>query len=221
LPSGVADVGAEPVASRPDAVRVAVRGVGGQGNLFLGKVLAELALRAGFENVVKGETHGMAQLGGAVMSTFGCGSVHSPVPAPGTVDVLVALEQGEVLRPGFLDLLRPGGVVLVNQLRLLPSGLEPADYPSMEAIRAAIGDRALVVIDALAEAQAIGDTQGRTANVVALGVLSTIGPFAELPVGLWQRALLAASPTEMVQRANLAAFTRGREVGARATAAPV
>jgi indolepyruvate ferredoxin oxidoreductase alpha subunit len=86
----------------------------------------------------------------------------------------------------------------------------------MAAIRAAIGDRKLVVFDALAEAQAIGDTQGRTTNVVALGVLSTIAPFSTLPVGLWQRALLRASPGEMVQRANLAAFTRGREAGARA-----
>ena len=197
----------------PRAIRVAIRGVGGQGNLFLGKVLAELAMLAGFENVVKGETHGMAQLGGAVLSTFGCGAAHSPVLAPGTVDVLVALEQGEVLRPGFLDLLRPEGVVLLNRLRIVPAGLDPAQYPALELILAALEDRQVLEFDALGEARAIGDSQGKTSNVVAIGLLSTVGPFALVPEILWRRALLRVSPGEQSKRANLAAFQRGRQVG--------
>jgi indolepyruvate ferredoxin oxidoreductase alpha subunit len=203
----------------PPAIRVAVRGVGGQGNLFLGKVLAELAMLAGFDNVVKGETHGMAQLGGAVTSTFGCGTAHSPVLAPGTVDVLVALEQGEVLRPGFLDLLRPEGVVLLNRLRIVPAGLDPASYPASERILAALAGRRVIEFDALAEAKAMGDAQGRTSNVVALGLISTVGPFGLVPEILWRRALMRVSPGDYSQRANLAAFERGRRV-ALAAAAP-
>jgi indolepyruvate ferredoxin oxidoreductase, alpha subunit len=199
-------------AGLPAALRVAVRGVGGQGNLFLGKVLAELAALVGYRRLVKGETHGMAQLGGAVISTFGCGEVYSPVFAPGTVDALVVLELSEVLRDGALGLLRPGGTVLLNHLRLLPAGLDEADYPSLPRIREVlVAEKVnLVEFDALLEARAIGDQQGRAANVVALGVLSTVLPFSSIPVGAWQQAILNVSPGELARRANIAAFQRGR-----------
>ncbi|HQP34071.1 MAG TPA: 2-oxoacid:acceptor oxidoreductase family protein [Polyangiaceae bacterium] len=201
-----------PPADLPSRVRVVTRGVGGQGSLFLGKVLAEVAAMAGFRNVVKGETHGMAQLGGSVLSTFACGDVHSPVVAPGSVDVLVALEESEVLRPGFLELLAPGGTVLLNQVRILPVGSKEKDYPTRESILASLEGLRVVQFDALAETRAIGDDQGRTANVVALGLLSTIEPLCRIPEGAWQRALLAVTPTELARRANVAAFSRGRAV---------
>jgi indolepyruvate ferredoxin oxidoreductase alpha subunit len=196
------------------SIRVAVRGVGGQGNLFLGKVLAEAALLAGFERVVKGETHGMAQRGGAVISTFGCGEVHSPIFAPGSVDALVALECSEVLREGFLDLLRPEGVILFNRLRVVPPSAKEEDYPTPESIREALRGQRVVEFDALTEAEALGDRLGRTTNVIALGVLSTVHPLSCIPVALWRRAILRVSPGEMVKRANLAAFERGRQCAA-------
>lgn len=204
---GVEDIAA---LALPRAIRIAVRGVGGQGNLFLGKVLAELALLCGFDRVVKGETHGMAQLGGAVVSTFACGDVHSPALAPGSADALVALETSEVLRPGFLDLLKPNGVVVLNHLRIIPSGMDAADYPSLDQVRRAIGSRRVVEVDALAEARALGDDQGRTTNVIALGVLSTLPPLSSIPVGVWRKAILHVSPKQELQHANIAAFERGR-----------
>ena len=71
---------------RPPRLSLAIRGVGGQGNLFFGKVLAQVAFLAGYDdrNILKGETHGMAQMGGPVISTFGCGEVFSPALVPGT-----------------------------------------------------------------------------------------------------------------------------------------
>jgi indolepyruvate ferredoxin oxidoreductase alpha subunit len=195
----------------PASIRVATRGVGGQGNLFLGKILSSVALLAGFRNVVKGETHGMAQLGGAVLSTFSCGQVHSPVLAPGSVDILVAMEESEVLRPGFLQLLREDGVVLLNRLRLIPAGTREQDYPSPAAIRAALQGLRVVEFDALAQARATGDEQGRCQNVVALGVLSTLPPLSVIPAALWRQALAEASPGTLMKRANLAAFEQGRK----------
>ena len=58
----------------PESLRIAIRGIGGQGNLFFGKVLSEVALRTPYSEarIVKGDTHGMAQLGGSVISTFAC-----------------------------------------------------------------------------------------------------------------------------------------------------
>jgi indolepyruvate ferredoxin oxidoreductase alpha subunit len=195
----------------PASIRLAVRGVGGQGNLFLGKILADVALAAGYENVIKGETHGMAQLGGPVISTFGCGDAFSPVPAPGSIDVLVVLERSEVLRPGFLDLLKPDGVVLLNRLSIVPERIPKEDYPSADEIREYLGGRTVIEIDALAEAQAIGDQAGWSSNAVALGALSRIEPFSKLPLGLWTAALIELSPTEIVGRGNVASFLRGRE----------
>ena len=59
----------------PATLSLAIRGVGGQGNLFFGSVMSQLAFLAGYDekNIIKGETHGMAQMGGPVISTFGCG----------------------------------------------------------------------------------------------------------------------------------------------------
>ncbi len=196
----------------PASIRVAVRGVGGQGNLFLGKVLSELARLAGYDSIVKGETHGMAQLGGAVLSTFACGDVYSPVLATGSADAVVALEQSEVLRPGFLDLLAPRGVVLLNRLRIAPVGLALEDYPSSEQIQQVMMGRRVVSFDALAEARSLGDAHGRSSNVVALGVLSTVLPFSKIPAGMWTQALTRVSPKPQVAKANLAAFERGRQI---------
>jgi indolepyruvate ferredoxin oxidoreductase, alpha subunit len=212
LPPAIEEAPSDFKATLPRAIRIAVRGVGGQGNLFLGKVLAEVALLCGFDKIVKGETHGMAQLGGAVMSTFACGDVHSPILAPGSADALVALELSEVLRPGFLELLKPGGAIVLNQQRIVPSGTELADYPSQDAIRELLGTRTVVELDALKEARSIGDEQGRAANVIALGVLSTLPPLSSIPPSVWRKAIARVSPREEIQRANVAAFEQGRRV---------
>lgn len=203
---------ASPVPGLPPSIRVAVRGVGGQGNLFVGKVLAEVAQLAGYSTVLKGETHGMAQLGGAVSSTFCCGEVASPVFMPGTSDTLLVMEESEVLRPGFLGLLRPEGTVLINRLRILPTGLASDDYPTWESISAALAGYEVITFDALQEARALGDEQGRSINVIALGLMSTVRPLDVIPSAIWQHALMGLSANEMVQRANLAAFTRGRQI---------
>jgi indolepyruvate ferredoxin oxidoreductase alpha subunit len=78
----------------PAKLTLAIRGVGGQGNLFFGRVLTQLAFLAGYgeHNIVKGETHGMAQMGGPVISTFSCGKVFSPVLMPGEADCVIAME---------------------------------------------------------------------------------------------------------------------------------
>jgi len=192
-----------------------VRGVGGQGNLFVGKALAEVARLAGFENVVKGETHGMAQLGGAVMSTFACGDVHSSVLAPGSADVLLALECSEVLRPGFLELLKPGGIVVLNRLRIIPAGMDQEAYPSLDRIRECLRGIRTVEFDGLKESRTIGDQLGKAVNVIALGILSSLDPFSRIPLARWQEGLAHVSPSENLRQANRAAFSLGRGIFAR------
>lgn len=197
----------------PDALRVAIRGIGGQGNLFFGKVLAEVALRTKYAEtrIVKGETHGMAQLGGPVISTFSCGDVHSPIPAPQTVDVLVAMEASEILRPDFLGMLKRGGTIIVNSFTALPVQARKEDYPDLRHILESLDGYAVHTIDALRMASEIGDTAGRAANVVVLGLLSTMEPFDRIPWEVWHNALLSLSLSDSVKALNAAAFNKGRE----------
>ncbi len=196
----------------PEKLSVAIRGVGGQGNLFFGRVLTQLAFLAGYgnTNIVKGETHGMAQMGGPVISTFSCGKAFSPVLMPGSTDCLIVMEASEVLRPGYLDLLSKNGRILMAKTRIIPTGLPAEDYPTPDQIKAALGNVSVTEVDILAEALALGDATGRVANVVMMGVLSQVAPFDALPTPLWLQALKNVSPTPAIWSFNYKAFMAGK-----------
>lgn len=199
-------------AQRPARLSLGIRGVGGQGNLFFGKALAQMAFIAGYgeKNILKGETHGMAQMGGPVISTFACGDVHSTQFVPGTADALIVMEQSEVLRPGFLDMLRPEGTVLLAETVIVPQGFDPEKYPTRQAIDELLSGCNVVRIDVLKMALALGDERGRCANVVMLGALSRLSPFDAFPVEVWLQALKKVSPRPAVWTLNHAAFLQGR-----------
>ena len=201
-------------AAFPTRLSLAIRGVGGQGNLFFGSVMSQLAILAGYDekNIIKGETHGMAQMGGPVISTFACGEIHSPVFLPGTADCLIVMEESEVLRPGFLEMLKPGGAVLLASTRLVPQGLPEDRYPTDEQIHASLSPYRVIEVDVLREAFELGDLSGRTANVVMMGVLSTLSPFNLFPRQLWLKALKRANSKPAVWAANYAAFNCGSEL---------
>jgi indolepyruvate ferredoxin oxidoreductase alpha subunit len=198
----------------PARISLAIRGVGGQGNLFFGSVMSKLALLAGYDdsNIIKGETHGMAQMGGPVISTFGCGEVTSPVLLPGTADCLIAMEKSELLRPGFLEMLRPGGIVLLANTKIMPHGLPEEDYPRDKEIRANLGGFHVIEVDVLTKAFELGDRSGRSANVVMMGLMSTLPPFDMFPLELWLAALKKANPKPGMWAANFVAFHTGREI---------
>ena len=212
-PPEVEDLPALPAERLPERLSLAIRGVGGQGNLFFGSVLSQLALLAGYgrQNIIKGETHGMAQMGGPVISTFSCGRVTSPVLVPGTADCLIAMEKSEVLRPGFLEMLKPGGTVLLADTRIIPLGLSEEQYPSDEQIAASLSPYHVIEVDVLRKALELGDPTGRVANVVMMGVLSTLPPLDLFPPELWLKALKRANSRPVVWAANYVAFNAGRE----------
>ncbi|THB77898.1 MAG: pyruvate ferredoxin oxidoreductase [Desulfobacteraceae bacterium] len=195
----------------PERLSLAIRGVGGQGNLFFGKALAQMAFLAGYgnTNIIKGETHGMAQMGGPVISTFGCGKVFSPLLTPGSADCLIAMEKSEVLRPGFLSCLRPGGIVLLAQTRMIPQGLAPSQYPGDDEILRRLDGFETIGLDVLNTAIRLGDMTGKSANAVMLGALSALPPFNRIPREIWLCALKNISPKPEIWRSNHAAFNAG------------
>ena len=196
----------------PKSLKIAIRGIGGQGNLFFGKVLTEVALRTPYidTNIIKGDTLGMAQLGGSVISTFSCGDVYSSVLAPFSADALVVMEQSEVLRPGFLDLLKPGGTIILNEFSALPINANKDDYPKIEDIQDALSNFNTIHINAHQIAIDMNDSSGISTNVIIIGLLSKINPFSQIPSEIWQEAILELSPNDLIKTINLSGYSQGR-----------
>lgn len=93
------------------ARQLIISGVGGQGILFITRLLAEAAIAKGMP-VITSETHGMAQRGGIVISHLKAGDFSSPLVCPGRADGLISLRQETV--PLHRYFLKQGGWVVVN-----------------------------------------------------------------------------------------------------------
>ena len=100
--------------------KLILSGLGGQGVVFLTRLLSTTAVSLGYPVMVS-ETHGMSQRGGSVISHLKIGGSQAPLIQRGTADVLVALEVNEAVRN--LMFLRRGGAVFVNSDNGLPSQL--------------------------------------------------------------------------------------------------
>ncbi len=69
-------------------MQIAITGRGGQGVLFLTKILTECALELG-EEVIASEIHGMAMRGGSVISTLKVGNFRGPLIRGGQADLML------------------------------------------------------------------------------------------------------------------------------------
>lgn len=180
-------------------------GVGGQGILLASEVLSETFMLAGYD-VKKSEIHGMSQRGGSVVSHVRYGKeVFSPIVPEGEGDILFGFELMETYRS--LPLLRAGGTVLANDLRIAPpsvlmgQAVYPDDLP--ERIKQRFPD--MVLLDGQHLAIEAGDA--RAANTVLLGALSK-----RLDIGdeFWFKALEKMVPPKALE-VNKRAFLKGRE----------
>jgi indolepyruvate ferredoxin oxidoreductase beta subunit len=88
-----------------------ISGVGGQGVLFVTRLLAEAAISKGLP-VFTSETHGMAQRGGTVLSHLKVGDFSSPLIRPLQADGLLVLKAENMLPHG--GFLKAGGWAVVN-----------------------------------------------------------------------------------------------------------
>lgn len=82
--------------------QIVVSGIGGQGVLFVTRILAEAAIEKGVE-VLTSETHGMAMRGGTVISHVKVGPFTSPLIRAGQADAGLFLHAGNLeVHRGFL-----------------------------------------------------------------------------------------------------------------------
>ena len=98
--------------------QVVIAGFGGQGSVFLVKILA---LCAGNKDVacLGTENHGMSQRGGAVSCTIKLGDYTNPIIDAAQADLLIGLEKNEALRN--VQFLKPTGTLAVNAQEDFPS----------------------------------------------------------------------------------------------------
>jgi indolepyruvate ferredoxin oxidoreductase beta subunit len=91
--------------------QIIVSGIGGQGVLFLTRVVAQTAVDRGIA-VLTSETHGMAQRGGTVLSTIKVGSFASPLIRTAQADLGLLLWEANL--PVHRSLLKTDGVWIIN-----------------------------------------------------------------------------------------------------------
>ncbi|NJC89014.1 MAG: pyruvate ferredoxin oxidoreductase [Desulfuromonas sp.] len=163
--------------------QIVVSGLGGQGVLFLTRVIAESALRRGAA-VLTAETHGMAQRGGSVLSTIKVGAFRSPLIARGTADLGLFLAAENL--PVHGPLLRPDGALVVST-------------DQVGAYRA---------VDAAAVARELGAPV--LANLILLGFAAADDLLCVGRSDI-EATIRAISPPKLVE-ANLEAFQRGLEL---------
>jgi indolepyruvate ferredoxin oxidoreductase beta subunit len=191
---------------KPASINFVLVGVGGQGTILASDILAELGLKLGYD-VKKAEVHGMSQRGGSVISHLRWGEqVFSPIIPRGEADVLVAFEKMEAAR--FRELLKPGGLALVNDYAIEPvtvntSGIPYPEDAQLQAQLAKVTDR-VYWVKGIEIAEGLGNA--RAANVVLLGALSAL---LDLDEESWDEVLQIRIPPKYMEL-NRKAFLAGR-----------
>ena len=121
---GVAEGGAKVVLDGTKTILLV--GVGGQGTILAGQLLAMVAADAGLDVKVS-EIHGMSQRGGSVSTVVRVGEkVESMVCDPGCADIVVAFEAVEALRAQ--QFLRDGGTMFVNDEQIVPVSVNVGNF---------------------------------------------------------------------------------------------
>lgn len=178
-------------------------GVGGQGTILAGNLLAMAATESGLDVKVS-EIHGMSQRGGSVSTVIRMGEhVSTMVCDPGMADVIVAFEAVEALRAHHY--LAEDGHLFVNDEQITPVSVNIGSFSMPENVDKRLDEMDATLIDAGKIARDLGSP--RSTNVVLVGALSTALPFS---VEVWEDAIKRRVPPKTIE-ANLAAFHAGRK----------
>ena len=188
---------------------IAVAGVGGQGNLLLSHLIACAARMEGFE-VQTGETLGMAQRGGPVMSYVRYGTkIYSSLIPDHEANILISLEPVEALRS--IRLVGQDTIVLLNTKEKRPLSVQLGEqkYPRLQEIEASLklAGAKTFAIAATDLAERAGNS--KSANVCMLGGMAALGS-SQIELENFRRAIKGSLPENALQ-VNMQAFNFGYE----------
>jgi indolepyruvate ferredoxin oxidoreductase beta subunit len=162
---------------RKDPFNLIIAGVGGQGNILASQVVAQAALMEGL-NATIGETYGVSQRGGSVMShiRLTAGTPVGPLIPQGEGDLLVGFEPIESLQVA-MDFGNPKIHVILNPRPVYPIGVLAGDltYPPIERILDLLQHHVadLKTLPATEIAMEAGEI--RAMNLVMVGALAATG----------------------------------------------
>ena len=181
-------------------------GVGGQGIIYLNRVVARAAMDLGYK-VYCLEEHGMARRGGSVATYMRFGQdIYTPVIPMGTGDLLIGFEVIETVRQ--LPMLKGDATVILNP-QLIPPFITKGDYPDKDKLltflKSKIKKDRLVLVDAAGIAAELGSQI--TMNMVLLGAASGTGAL-DIDKAKLRAAIKGTSLAQYI-KINLEAFERG------------
>ncbi len=160
-----------------DPFNLIITGVGGQGNVLASQILGRALLKNGY-SVTVGETYGLSQRGGAVLSHIRISEdkTMGPLIPKGLAHAVVGLEPIEVLRvlPEFGN---RSIVTIVNSRPVYPMGVIAGEqeYPDQEVLKKRLQELSdtLYWLDASQAAMDLGNAI--MANVIMIGALVKTG----------------------------------------------
>ena len=184
-------------------------GVGGQGTILASKVIAQTAVRLG-QNCRVGETHGMSQRGGSVISHVRIGdSVYGALTPDGQGDLMIAFEPVESLR--YMNYLKKDAYIILNSQPIIPTSVNAglATYPPYDEIvkELKVASKNIVDLPATKISESIGGVL--FLNMVVLGTATRVPgfPYSEEEIKKSIEELVKPKFIEI----NLKAFLAGIE----------
>jgi indolepyruvate ferredoxin oxidoreductase beta subunit len=131
---------------------IVVIGIGGQGALTLGIVIAEAALKQGYD-VRTTELHGLAQRGGSIPINIRFGKkMYTAMVLEGEANLVLALEPLEALRSAYYGSKQHKTVFVIDNDPVVPLSVSVLGekYPSIKEIERSLKDfsKKVIVINA-------------------------------------------------------------------------
>ena len=188
---------------------ILVAGVGGQGNLVCGRVLADASAQTGLRPVV-GDTFGASRRGGSVLTHLRIGKTDwAPLIPKGEVDILLGLEPLEALRAA-VEFAGDRTVAIISQTKIptVDVNNEKYEYPSLEKIIDALNKlcKQVIVLDAEETLTRIGSMKMLNSYILGAMVALTQSPS---PMKVIRESLQSIFGSSSV---NLVAFDEGTKI---------
>ncbi len=192
-----------------DPFNILVAGVGGQGNLVCGRVLAEASVQSGLRPVV-GDTFGASRRGGSVLTHLRIGKSDWAFLIPmGEVDILLGLEPLEALRAA-LKFAGDRTVAIISQTKIPTVDVNNAEkeYPSLEKIIDSLNKlcKQVIILDAEEALTRIGSM--KMLNSYILGAMGALTQ-SPLPIKVIRESLQSIFGSSS---ANIEAFDEGAKI---------
>lgn len=177
-----------------------ITGVGGQGNVLASQIVGRAAVNRGLR-VTVGETFGLSQRGGPVMSHIRLSreSNCAPLIPPNMAHVILGLEPLETLRI-LMEYGNEDTIFIVNSRPIYPLNVIAGDveYPDKEQIRSVLAESGQRVFWLEATQMALELGEPILLNMIMLGALSALPDFP-LDAGDFRNALKDIFPESKLE----------------------